>query len=68
MSEFVVYIYQYILQQSAAIMRLQRKTRHQFVSGVCNFLDSVSPQQEFEAMGRPVLQLSFICKQRKMHP
>ena len=40
-------------------MRLQRKSRHQFVRGVCNFLDSVSPQQEFEAMDRPVLQLSF---------
>ena len=28
-----------------------------FVGGVCNFLGSVSPQQKFEAMDRPVLQL-----------
>ena len=46
-------------------MRLQRKSRHQFVRGVCNFLDSVSPQQEFEAMDRPVLQLSFSWQAKK---
>ena len=46
-------------------MRLQRKSRHQFVRGVCNVLDSVSPQQEFEAMERPVLQLSFIWQAKE---
>ena len=28
---------------------------HGFVGGVCNFLGSVSPQQNFEAMDGPVL-------------
>ena len=31
---------------------------HDFVRGVCNFLGSVSSQQKFEAMDRPVLQPS----------
>ena len=39
-----------------------------FVRGVCNFLGSVSPQQKFEETDRPVLQLSFVSKQRKIHP
>ena len=38
------------------------------VGRVCNFLSSVLLQQKFEATDRPVLQLSFICKQRKVHP
>ena len=36
--------------------------------GVCNFLGSVSSQQKFEAMDGPLLQLSFIGKQSKIHP
>ena len=36
-----------------------------YVRGVCNFLGSVSPQQKFEAMGRPVLQLSFIWQAKE---
>ena len=31
-----------------------------YVGGVCNFFSSVSPQQKFEVMDRPVLQLSCI--------
>ena len=38
------------------------------VRGVCNFLGSVLPQQKFEIMDGPVLQLSFIGKQREIHP
>ena len=50
------------------------------LGGVCNFLGSVSLQQKFEVMDgpvlqprvissdRPVLQLSFIGKQKKIHP
>ena len=38
------------------------------VRGVCNFLGSVLPQQKFEVADGPVLQLSFIGKQRKIHP
>ena len=30
------------------------------VGGICNFLSSVSPQQKFEVMDRPVVQLSYI--------
>ena len=36
--------------------------------GVCNFLGSVLPQQKFEVTDGPVLQLSFIGKQRKIPP
>jgi len=32
------------------------------VGGVCNFLSSVSPQQKFEAMDRPVLQPGDIAQ------
>ena len=39
-----------------------------FVGGVCNFLSSVSLQQKFETTDESVLQLSFIGKQRKIHP
>ena len=35
---------------------------------VCNFLSSVSPQQKFEVMDRPVLQLSLFGKQSKIYP
>ena len=43
------------------------------VGGECNFLDSVSLQQKFEATDEPVLQLCvtaqfFFAKQRKIHP
>ena len=34
---------------------------HQTVRGVRNFLGSVSPQQNFDAMGGPVLQLHVIA-------
>ena len=39
-----------------------------FGQEVCDFLNSVSLQQKFEVTDRPVLQLSFICKQRKICP
>ena len=39
-----------------------------YCQGVCNFLGSVWPQQKFEALAGPALQLSFIGKQRKIHP
>ena len=39
-----------------------------YVGEVCNFLGSISAQQIFEAMDGPVLQLSFIGKQRKIYP
>ena len=29
------------------------------LGGVCNFFSSVSPQQKFEAVDRPVLRLSL---------
>ena len=33
-----------------------------YVKGVCNFLSSVLPQQEFEVMDRSVLQLSVTAQ------
>ena len=36
-----------------------------FVRGVCNFLSYVSPQQKFELMDGPVLQLSFIWQAKE---
>ena len=35
------------------------------VRGVCNFLSSVSLQQKFEVMDRPVLQLNFIWQAKE---
>ena len=35
------------------------------VGGVCNFLSSVSLQQKFEVMDRPVLQLNFIWQAKE---
>lgn len=44
-----------------------------YVWEVCNFLDSVSLQQKFEALDRPVLQLHvtaqlYLQGERKVHP
>ena len=35
------------------------------VGGVCNFLSSVLPQQKFEAMNRPLLQLSIFWQAKE---
>ena len=48
--------------------RLNLKNGTMDDGAVCDFLGSVSPQQKFEVMDRPVLYLSFIGKQRKIRP
>ena len=50
------------------MVKLEMIYQVQPVRGVCNFLGSVLPQQKIEIMDGPVLQLSFIGKQRKIHP
>ena len=39
--------------------RSQQSSHIGYVGGVFNFLGSVSPEQNFEAMDRPVLQLRY---------
>ena len=41
-------------------LRMDQCQSSVYVWGVCNFPSSVSPQQKFEVMDGPVLQLSFI--------
>ena len=36
-----------------------------YVGGVCNFLGSVLPQQTFDAMDGPVLQLTFVWQAKE---
>ena len=42
-------------QDEVVSTRLNLRNSTMYVSGMCNFLGSVSPQQKFEAMDRPVL-------------
>ena len=45
--------------------RLKLRNSTTYTREVCNFLDSVSLQQKFEAMGGPLLQLSFIWQAKE---
>ena len=47
------------------LYQLSYKGSPQLVGGVCNSLGSVSPQQKFEAMDGPVLQLRFIWQTKE---
>ena len=47
------------------LYQLGHKGSPQFVGGLCNSLGSVSPQQKFEAMDGPVLQLCFIWQTKE---
>ena len=45
--------------------KLNLRNGTMYVRGVCNFFSSVSLQQKFEAMERPVLQFSFIWQSKE---
>ena len=47
------------------LYQLSHKGSPQLVGGVCSSLGSVSPQQKFEVMDGPVLQLSFIWQAKE---
>ena len=60
-------VWPWLLGGQAKVVSARLNPNHSTIDvrGVCNFPDSVSPQQKFEAMDGPVLQLSFIWQAKE---